>query len=187
MMCLAAIWLGFTSAALAAYDFPLDSESIREAYFLGRCNDEKTIKCLASYFKRLPLPEKGPHISEISLYTPYAQIVLNSSRNAGSPELARRCHGRLLVVRGFVIGGYTPSSKNFDALLVGYYERDALMFAAKRKISACPIYANQESGRQFRGRRRRRGKHFQPHALMQKPSDRRVQLSPFFSQSYWQL
>jgi bifunctional non-homologous end joining protein LigD len=24
----------------------------------------------------------------------------------------------------FVIGGYTPSSKNFDALLVGYYDRD---------------------------------------------------------------
>lgn len=88
MMCLAAIWLGFTSAALAAYDFPLDSESIREAYFLGRRNDEKTIKCLASYFKRLPLPEKGPHISEISLYTPYAQIVLNSSRNAGSPGVS---------------------------------------------------------------------------------------------------
>jgi DNA ligase D-like protein (predicted ligase) len=31
----------------------------------------------------------------------------------------------------FVIGGYTPSSKNFDALLVGYYEADKLMFAAK--------------------------------------------------------
>jgi ATP-dependent DNA ligase len=29
----------------------------------------------------------------------------------------------------FVIGGYTPNSKNFDVLLVGYYERDALIFA----------------------------------------------------------
>jgi hypothetical protein len=28
------------------------------------------------------LPEKGPHTSEISLYTPYAQIVLNSWRKA---------------------------------------------------------------------------------------------------------
>jgi ATP-dependent DNA ligase len=38
----------------------------------------------------------------------------------------------------FVIGGYTPSSKNFDALLVGYYERDALIFAAKVRNGFVP-------------------------------------------------
>ena len=31
----------------------------------------------------------------------------------------------------FVIGGYTPSPKNFDAVLVGYFERNKLMFAAR--------------------------------------------------------
>jgi ATP-dependent DNA ligase len=31
----------------------------------------------------------------------------------------------------FVIGGYTPSPKNFDALLVGFYEGGKLLFAAK--------------------------------------------------------
>ncbi len=30
----------------------------------------------------------------------------------------------------FVIGGYTPSPKNFDALLVGFYESGKLLFAA---------------------------------------------------------
>jgi DNA ligase D-like protein (predicted ligase) len=38
----------------------------------------------------------------------------------------------------FVIGGYTPSSKNFDALLVGYYEGDTLMFAAKVRNGFVP-------------------------------------------------
>ena len=38
----------------------------------------------------------------------------------------------------FVIGGYTPSSKNFDALLVGYYEADKLMFAAKVRNGFVP-------------------------------------------------
>jgi DNA ligase D-like protein (predicted ligase) len=38
----------------------------------------------------------------------------------------------------FVVGGYTPSSKNFDALLVGYYVGDALMFAAKVRNGFVP-------------------------------------------------
>lgn len=38
----------------------------------------------------------------------------------------------------FVIGGYTPSSKSFDALLVGYYEADKLMFAAKVRNGFVP-------------------------------------------------
>jgi len=38
----------------------------------------------------------------------------------------------------FVIGGYTPSLKNFDALLVGYYEGNALMFAAKVRNGFVP-------------------------------------------------
>ncbi len=38
----------------------------------------------------------------------------------------------------FVIGGYTPSSRNFDALLVGYYEADKLMFAAKVRNGFVP-------------------------------------------------
>jgi DNA ligase D-like protein (predicted ligase) len=42
----------------------------------------------------------------------------------------------------FVIGGYTPSSKNFDALMVGYYERDALIFAAKVRNGFVPAARN---------------------------------------------
>jgi DNA ligase D-like protein (predicted ligase) len=38
----------------------------------------------------------------------------------------------------FVIGGYTPSSKNFDALLVGYYDAGKLMFAAKVRSGFVP-------------------------------------------------
>ena len=38
----------------------------------------------------------------------------------------------------FVIGGYTPSSKNFDALLVGYYDAGKLMFAAKVRNGFVP-------------------------------------------------
>jgi len=38
----------------------------------------------------------------------------------------------------FVIGGYTPSPRNFDAVLVGYFERAKLMFAARVRNGFVP-------------------------------------------------
>jgi hypothetical protein len=38
----------------------------------------------------------------------------------------------------FVIGGYTPSPKSFDAVLVGYFERGKLMFAARVRNGFVP-------------------------------------------------
>ena len=38
----------------------------------------------------------------------------------------------------FVIGGYTPSPRNFDAILVGYFEQDKLMFASRVRNGFVP-------------------------------------------------
>ena len=38
----------------------------------------------------------------------------------------------------FVIGGYTPSPKNFDAILVGYFRENKLMFAARVRNGFVP-------------------------------------------------
>ena len=65
-----------------AYETPLQSDSVREAYFLGKHSDEKTTSFLGNYMKHLPMPDQGPYISEITLYTPYAQVVLNSWRSS---------------------------------------------------------------------------------------------------------
>ena len=40
--------------------------------------------------------------------------------------------------QGFVIGGYTPSPKNFDAILVGYFEGNQLIFAARVRNGFVP-------------------------------------------------
>src|SRR5271167_2930375 len=71
------------AAALQAYpdDTQLDSQAIREAYFLGRRSDQKTNEFLDAYMKHLAIPEQGPYISYLALYTPYAQLVLNSWLN----------------------------------------------------------------------------------------------------------
>jgi DNA ligase D-like protein (predicted ligase) len=38
----------------------------------------------------------------------------------------------------FVIAGYTPSPKNFDALIIGYYEGSKLMYAARTRNGFTP-------------------------------------------------
>jgi ATP-dependent DNA ligase len=38
----------------------------------------------------------------------------------------------------FVIAGYTPSAKNFDALVIGYYEGPNLMYAARARNGFTP-------------------------------------------------
>jgi bifunctional non-homologous end joining protein LigD len=38
----------------------------------------------------------------------------------------------------FVIAGYTPSPKNFDALVIGYYEGSKLMYAARTRNGFTP-------------------------------------------------
>ena len=52
-----------------------------------------------------------------------------------------RAHGRRCgSIQGqeLVIAGYTPSPKNFDALVIGYYEGDKLMYAARTRNGFTP-------------------------------------------------
>src|ERR1700736_6515142 len=47
---------------------------------------------------------------------------------------------KMRVNRGqeFVIAGYTPGPKNFDALIFGYYEGDKLMYVARTRNGFTP-------------------------------------------------
>jgi hypothetical protein len=66
----------------AAFEIPLTDIAVREAYFLGQRNDQKTADFLKLYTRSLPLPDKGPYVSEIHLLSPYAQVVTNSSQHS---------------------------------------------------------------------------------------------------------
>src|SRR5215469_6785575 len=59
----------------AAFGTHLSDQAVREAYFLGQRNDEKTAQFLESYLRRLPMPQSGLYVSEIELFTPYAEAV----------------------------------------------------------------------------------------------------------------
>ena len=85
-LALAAVLLA--AQALFAYEVPLSSHSVREAYFLGQRNDQKTAEFFAPYKKPQPLPQSGPHVAEIALLTPYAQVD-QPCRRPKTPPMAR--------------------------------------------------------------------------------------------------
>jgi hypothetical protein len=143
----------------AAYDHPLDSHSIREAYFLGQRNDDKAAKFLAQYVKRLPLPKTGPHVAEIEVRTPYEQAVLRSRQHsvgysAQQAEKDYSAQPDLIVVRVqinltptySVQMPATPSGTNGFRLRPDDFWRDFTIGLVQekaitpKKISGTPIY-----------------------------------------------
>jgi bifunctional non-homologous end joining protein LigD len=50
---------------------------------------------------------------------------------------------RVNRAQDFVIGGYTIGTKTFDALVVGYYEGDRLLFAARTRNGFTPLVRDQ--------------------------------------------
>lgn len=144
-----------------AYEHPLDTHSIREAYFLGNRKDEKATKFLAHYAKQLPLPKKGPHVAEIELLTPYAQVVLRAYKTPGSysaqgAEQDYAAHPDLIRVRVRInltptYPGYTTDSsvgkgaareRSPDFWRDFRIELTQGKTIAPKKVSGTPVYAS---------------------------------------------
>jgi hypothetical protein len=67
-----------------AFDTSLSDQAVREAYFLGQRRDEKTALFLEKYRRHLAVPESGPWVSTVELFTPYAEAVeLSRQRSMG--------------------------------------------------------------------------------------------------------
>jgi hypothetical protein len=90
---------------LNAYEVPLNSDSVHEAYVLGQRNDKATADFVASYTRQVTVMGlDGPHRADIQILTPYLQVVDHSTENASgySERQARedyRRSGDIVVVR----------------------------------------------------------------------------------------
>jgi hypothetical protein len=73
--------IALIAAQAVAYDHPLNSSAIRDAYFLGSDNNQ-SVRFLAVYKKTLPVPKSGPHVAEIEVRTPFAQVVVSSREHS---------------------------------------------------------------------------------------------------------
>jgi len=81
----------------AAYEVPLTSAALHEAYILGQRNDQATASFLSPYVKQITDNSQAPHIAEVEILTPFAQVVDLSRRNTSGyteEQAARDYHQR---------------------------------------------------------------------------------------------
>jgi hypothetical protein len=64
-----------------AFDTPLSDQAVREAYFLGQRRDETMAAFLNKYTKFLEAPKTGPDIASVTVFTPFALLVQQSSQH----------------------------------------------------------------------------------------------------------
>jgi hypothetical protein len=145
MQLAAAIWAAFLPQVAFSYDHPLSEEAVRDAYFIGQ--DVKNVnQFLAPYLKSLPIPNSGPHVSEIELSTPFAQVVEASAQHSVgySDQQAAEGYqkrGNFMAVRVKVL--FTPSYQDpgddfWQTISVGLIQKKQHMGATR--VSGEPIY-----------------------------------------------
>ena len=87
-----------------AYDYPLSSTAIRDAYFLGRREGGLTPRVLASYSHFVPELHQGSCTSEIRLETPFLQVVSYASEvpNYSSQDAVKDFYDKPMKFRMFL-------------------------------------------------------------------------------------
>jgi hypothetical protein len=107
---------GALMAPVFAYEYPLSSESIREAYFVGNRRSDKAADLIGQYVHTFPVPQSGPHIAEIQLLTPFVQIVQRARQvqDYTSQDATQEFLDKTTVLRVLVKIYFTPS---YNAIL----------------------------------------------------------------------
>jgi hypothetical protein len=101
----AAVLVGSLAQSLRAYEVPLAPAALHDAWTLGQRNDQATAEFLAPYSKQVTEgPPDAPHVSEIELLTPFAQVVDECLRNLSNyPEpkavQSYHQHGDTVIIR----------------------------------------------------------------------------------------
>lgn len=81
--------LYLASPPVSAFETSLSDEAVREAYFLGQRRDEKTALFFETYRRYLPVPNSGPHVYMVEVFTPFAEAV-DVSRKHGTGYSAQQ-------------------------------------------------------------------------------------------------
>ncbi len=100
----------FAAQPAAAYTYPLSSEAIRDAYFMGKASPSKREAFFAKYTEHFRRPKTGPYISLIRVITPYAFVVERTARlrNFLAPDAQQQFFGKPIALRIRVHISLTP-------------------------------------------------------------------------------
>jgi hypothetical protein len=95
----------YLTLSLDAYEVPLAPTALHDAWTLGQRNDQATAEFLAPYSRPIAAGEpSSPHVAEIELLTPFAQVVDQSRQNLSNytePQASQayRQRGETVIVR----------------------------------------------------------------------------------------
>lgn len=87
---------------LAAFDYPLSSKAIREAYFLGRGDAGRRAEFFGKYTQHFPIPRTGVHVAIIQFETPFVVIAESISQNVSNyfaQDAQEEFHGKPGICR----------------------------------------------------------------------------------------
>ena len=93
---------GLIAQPVRALDYPLSSEGIREAYFLGSGDPDKLAFFIEKYTKRYPIPKSGAYVALIQFETPYLLVAERISQNVSgyhAPDAVQEFLGKPAVCR----------------------------------------------------------------------------------------
>ena len=87
-----------------AYDYPLSSEGIREAYFLGSGDPDKLAFFMEKYTKRYPTPKlpSSGYVALLEFETPYLLVAEHVSQNVSgyhAPDAVQEFLGKPAICR----------------------------------------------------------------------------------------
>jgi hypothetical protein len=95
-----------------AYDFPLTSSAIRDAYFLANREGGLGDQFLANYRHTIPEMHVAEFTSFVRIETPFAQVALHSSRtmNYSAQDAVREFSGKPMPFRIHMEINYKPDA-----------------------------------------------------------------------------
>jgi hypothetical protein len=146
----AVVWTVIVPQLAFAYDHPLSADVAREAYFLGQ-DVRGADKFLSQYVQAFPVPNSGPHVAEIALSTPYAQVVEVSAQHTVGYSAQQawadyRKSGDFIVVRVKVLFTTTYANPGIDFwshVSVGLIQGKRI---AATRVRGEPIYSADPIG-----------------------------------------
>lgn len=102
----------FAAQPALAYEHPLSSRAIREAYFIGKSSFAKREAFFAQYTQHSPRPKTGPYVSSIRVETPFAYVVERTARSLPrllAPDAQQEFYGKPIAFRVHVHIDLTPT------------------------------------------------------------------------------
>jgi hypothetical protein len=104
--------LALLATAALAFDNPLSSSAIRDAYFLATGNPDKRAEFFDKYTRHPPKPKIGPAIASIQIQTPFAAVVqdiADRSLNVRAPDAVKQYYGKPAQFRVRVVIDFTAT------------------------------------------------------------------------------